>query len=131
MRLDRIKLLTLLMFTFTMGVAAAGAADDGPSVSDQLEALDLRKGGAVTWIKYHQITGWTQLDDKHVMVNGGESGNFLLRLRNRCRHLGPSMDVSFTASVGNVTTADRINVENDSGFRDFCYITAINRLEPR
>ncbi|NND45937.1 MAG: hypothetical protein HKN58_11490 [Xanthomonadales bacterium] len=130
MMTTRFPIATCLLIAVTLLPGHALAAQ-GESLADQLEAMNLARAGAVNRISYHQINGWTQLEDKYVVVHAGDSGDFLLRLRNRCKHLDPAMDVSFTASAGYVTTADRINVENESGFRDFCYISTITRLERR
>ena len=122
--------LALTVFVFTIGFStqALGRGDDS-SLQEKLHALNFQRAGPVNWIKYHQISGWHKLDDRHVIITAGESGDFLLKLRRPCKHLDPTLKVTFSATVGNLTTADRINIQAENGLTEYCYITRINRLE--
>ena len=122
---------------FAMGFFLAAFASSAPALADQgssslsemLAAKNLRKGGAVNWIKYHQITDWSKLSERYIIIFAGESGDFLVRLRTACKYLDPSYKVSFSATAGNFTTADNLTFSKDDGFEKYCYVTAINRLE--
>lgn len=116
----------LIVGLFTLGGATVVAAS---GLEEQLAAHGFERGGPVTRIRYGDIESWDKLDDRHVVVYAGDAGEFLVRFRRACKHLDPTLSVSFTASAGNVTTADHVTIEWENGDRKFCYITTINRLE--
>jgi hypothetical protein len=127
MKFAKVTFVTIAFFLAWSTPALPWGGD--PGLAAKLEAHHFKKAGPVNWIRYHHIQGWTRVDEKYVIVHAGESGDFLIKLRNRCKHLGPGMEVSFSATAGKLTTSDRINVEGAGGFIDYCYVTTINRLE--
>lgn len=108
---------------------AAGPALGAENISDLLAARDYVRGGAVTHIVYGHMQSWEKLDDQHLLILAGESGDFLLGFRRPCRDLDPSLDVTFTVSAGKITDADRVTIEWENGQRKFCYISRLNRLK--
>jgi hypothetical protein len=121
-----------LILTSTIMAAGLSACASGQSAQlslhEKLQARNLVLAEPVNRVKYMRINGWSELDDRHVILSAGASDRYLLTLRNVCRDLDSSMNIGFSSTVGNLTTADKLIVKGPGGFVDYCYISTITRL---
>jgi len=120
--------LILTIMAFGLSACASGQLNT-MGLYERLEARNYVLAEPVNRISYHRINGWSELDDRHVIISAGVSDHYLLTLRNSCRDLNSSMDIGFSATVGNLTTADKLIVKGPGGFLDYCYISTITRLK--
>ena len=120
------QLTILLLAILAIGLTACATGPSEPqSLEEQLAARDYIFGEKVDRIRNYRINGWSEIDNRHVIINAGVRDKYLLVLRNSCNNLSSATNLAFTSTAGSLTDFDKIMVSGPGGFVDHCFIQGI------
>ena len=122
-----LKAFTTIMLAAT--TAACAGHPPETSLEEQLAKLGYTIGPPVRRVINFQLSSWSNVDRKHVIMNFGASRNYLLTLRTSCDGLRSATTINFSPTAGNLTDTDKLLVRNDSHHLSQCYIKTIKELE--
>ena len=88
-----------------------------------------RIGEQVTRISNYRLHGWSYVDEKNLIMQGGVRDYYLVSLRNDCRDMQSAMTIGFSSTVGALTDRDKVIVRGAGGYVNTCFIEALHRLE--
>ena len=78
-------------------------------------------GEKINRISNYRLHGWSYLDDRNLILQGGVSHYYLVLLRSPCRDLESTITIGFTSTIGSLTDTDKV-ITRSSGFTDTCFI---------
>jgi hypothetical protein len=122
----------LILLVSALLLAACGQQslrDEALPLEDRLAALGYRQGEAVKSLWHADIDGWQYLDKRHMVLGTGPGRAYLIEFSYPCRNLNFSNRISYSTTVGALTTLDKIVSIDSGGFPEHCLIGNIYRLE--
>lgn len=129
--MDKLKTLVILLVSALL-LAACGQQslrDETLPLEDRLAALGYRQGEAIKSVWHADIDGWQYLDKRHMVLGTGPGRSYLIEFSYPCRNLNFSNRISYSSTVGALTTLDKIVSIDSGGFPEHCLIGNIYRLE--
>ncbi|MGA9572416.1 MAG: DUF6491 family protein [Lysobacterales bacterium] len=112
-----------------MLVSCASQAPVSVPLEEKLAQQGFTLGEQVNKVINFQVSGWNNVDRKHVIMNFGASRNYLVTLRTSCNSLLGATVISFSTTVGMLTDNDKLLVRDSSQHIAQCYISTIHELE--
>lgn len=91
--------------------------------------LGMRQGEPVKSVWQVDIDGWQYLDKRHMVLGSGPRRAYLIEFSYPCRNLNLSNLITYSTTVGSLTSLDRIISIDSSGTPEYCLIGEIYRLE--
>jgi hypothetical protein len=125
------KTLAILLLSALL-LAACGQQslrDETLPLEERLATLGYRQGQPVKSLWYTDIDGWQYLDKSHMVLGTGPGRAYLIEFSYPCRNLNFSNRISYSTTVGALTTLDKIVSIDSGGFPEHCLIGEIYRLE--
>ncbi len=126
--------MRILLFVTSLALALAACATPAgnqPTVDERLELQGLVRGEGNVRIPSYRINGWSQINDRNLIVTAGVNNRYLVELRNPCPELEFAFGIGFTTS--GISRLDRfgdILLRGPGGRRESCPIANIYRLVP-
>lgn len=117
------------VIVLSLAVACASNPSETVPLEEKLAQLGFAIGKPVRSVINFQLSGWSTVDHKHVIMNFGASRNYLLTLRTSCDGLRSATLINFSTTVGSLTDKDKVLVRNESRHLSQCYISTIHELE--
>jgi len=121
------------IFSVFIVLSVLAACTSSPPETVPLEEKLAQRGFAigqpVRRVINFQLSGWSTVDRKHVIMNFGASRNYLVTLRTSCDGLRSATMITFSTTIGSLTDNDKVLVRNDSHHLSQCYISTIHELE--
>ncbi|WP_339628176.1 DUF6491 family protein [uncultured Pseudomonas sp.] len=124
-----VSILLLASVLLLMACSQQAARNESLSLDEHLATLGYRQGEPVTAVWYIDIDGWQYLDKRHLLLGTGPGRSYLVEFSYPCRNLSFSNLISYSTTVGSLTTLDRIVSIDSSGFPEYCLIGGLYRLE--
>lgn len=120
----------LLMAALLLAACSQQALDDESlPLEERLAMLGLRQGEPVKSVWQVDIDGWQYLDKRHMVLGTGPGRTYLVEFSYPCRNLNFSNLITYSTTVGSLTTLDKIVSTDSSGIAEYCLIGEIYRLE--
>lgn len=129
--MDKLKTMAILLVSALL-LAACGQQllrDESLPLDDRLATLGYRQGEQVKSLWRTDIDGWQYLDKRHMVLGTGPGRSYLIEFSSPCRNLNFSNRISYSSTVGALTTLDKIVSIDSGGFPEHCLIGNIYRLE--
>lgn len=119
-----------LIGTLLLIVLAACSSIEEPSVERQLADrgyVIVAERNSVPGIR---INGWSELDDRHVIVTVGVNDKYLVELQGRCINLDSALTIAFSArgATSRLDRFDTLYVRAPGGRVERCNIRNIYTL---
>lgn len=110
-----------------------GACSNQPpqelAIEERLANLGYVMGEQIKFINNFQVSSWSPVDRKNVIIYAGASRNYLVTTRSPCDGLQETRDLAFSKTIGNLTDKDRLLVGRYSGHIDSCSIDTLHKLQ--
>ena len=122
----------LILLVSALLLAACGQQslrDETLPLEGRLATLGYRQGEPVRSVWHADIDGWQYLDKRHMVLGTGPGRSYLIEFSYPCRNLNFSNRISYSSTVGALTTLDKIVSIDSGGFPEHCLIGNIYRLE--
>ena len=103
--------------------------DESLPLEERLATLGYRQGEPVKSVWQIDIDGWQYLDKRHMVLGTGPGRAYLIEFSYPCRNLNFSNRISYSTTVGSLTTLDKIVSIDSGGFPEHCLIGRVYRLE--
>lgn len=112
------------------GLAACAGMDEAPvpDLAEELHKRGFRQGEAVATVPGFALSGWSHVDDLHIVVDNGPGRDYLLTFAFPCRELAWMDRIGYTTTAGTFGRMDRI-VGRSMGMPVNCPVSEIHRLE--
>lgn len=120
---------SLVASMFLAACSQQALRDETLPLADRLAMLGFRQGEPVKSVWYVDIDGWQYLDKSHMVLGTGPGRSYLVEFSYPCRNLNFSNLITYSTTVGSLTTLDKIVSTNSSGIPEYCLIGEIYRLE--
>ena len=127
--------ITLLLASVLGGCAAQGRTpeeverDRQENIYQSLTRRGYVKTEPVRRIPKLRIGGWSDLDERTLIIDVGVKERYLLELSYPCRSLENAFGIGLPAGTGSLTPGDSIVVQGVGARRDRCPIQTIWKLE--
>lgn len=113
-----------------LGLTACAASINPPvPLAQKLQDRGYRIGEPVKRVSNFRLNGWSELDDRHVIMTSGVSDRYLVSLRTDCFSLAGAGTLAYTTTVGSLTVSDTLLVRDHARIAERCPIQTIHRLE--
>lgn len=122
------KTVTQLLVLLALTACVANTAPTVP-LAQKLQDQGYRVGAEVKRVSNFRLNGWSEVDDRHIMMTSGVSQRYLVSLRSRCFNLAGAQTIAYTTTVGSLTVSDSILVKDFSRIAERCPIQSIFQLE--
>lgn len=129
--MDKLKTWVIMLVSAQL-LAACGQQslrDESLPLEDRLATLGYRQGEPVKSVWRTDIDGWQYLDKRHMVLGTGPGRSYLVEFSYPCRNLNFSNLITYSTTVGALTTLDKIVSLDSGGFPEHCLIGNIYRLE--
>lgn len=120
---------SLVVSMFLAACSQQALRDETLPLADRLAMLGFRQGEPVKSVWYVDIDGWQYLDKSHMVLGTGPGRSYLVEFSYPCRNLNFSNLITYSTTVGSLTTLDKIVSTDSSGIPEYCLIGEIYRLE--
>jgi len=120
---------SLVASMFLAACSQQALRDETLPLADRLAALGFRQGEPVKSVWQVDIDGWQYLDKSHMVLGTGPGRSYLVEFSYPCRNLNFSNLITYSTTVGSLTTLDKIVSTDSSGIPEYCLIGEIYRLE--
>ncbi len=122
----RILILSLL----ASGLCACAISHERPlTLEEELELKHYRIGAPANMVRNYRMSGWSYVNDRHIIINTGPSRQYLVGFKNKCIETRSAVNVAFTNTSGRLTTFDKLLVNGPGNLIDQCYIQSITHLK--
>ena len=133
----RILLLTLL-FLFVLGSCggapavvgsrSTGAPGGEAFLAKRLDELGYSDKSEVKRLSNFRLSGWSYVDDYHVLINSGPSRNYLIRLRRQCHDLRRATSIGFETTLGSISRGDTLVIQDFGDRQQDCWVDSVFEL---
>lgn len=120
---------SLVASMFLAACSQQALRDETLPLADRLAMLGFRQGEPVKSVWRVDIDGWQYLDKSHMVLGTGPGRSYLVEFSYPCRNLNFSNLITYSTTVGSLTTLDKIVSTDSSGIPEYCLIGEIYRLE--
>ncbi len=117
------SLLVTIIFTSCSNTSAR------PSLDQRLTDMGLQLGEGNSRIPRYRVNGWTEVDDRNLIISAGVKDKYLVQLSAPCLGLDGAFNIGFTTPTGRLDRFDNIIVRSLGIGREICSIQDIFQLQ--
>ncbi len=127
MRAIKLSSFVISMLTALVGCAAT---TEEISINDRLAEMGYALGEVNPSVRRYRITGWSELDDRHVIINHRSNERYLVELTNNCPGVDTALVVAFPNRTGtsSLSSFDTLLVRGPGRRVQRCRIQSITEL---
>ena len=111
-----------------VGSRSSGAPGGEAFLAKRLDELGYSDKSEIRRLSNFRLSGWSYVDNYHVLINSGPSRNYLIRLRRQCHDLRQATSIGFETTLGSISRGDTLVILDFGDRLQDCWVDSVFEL---